>query len=91
MRALYAIRFLLPVSFTLFLLVRSSTYFPWGMEFAIFRPLFRRIRPNAGANSINGGIIVDRQWIDRRGNQASCKVTICLNQPLPGADRQGER
>ena len=33
-------RFLQLVSLTFFLLVRSSTYFPWGMEFAIFRLLF---------------------------------------------------
>ena len=69
----------------LFFLVRSSTYFPWGMELAVFLPL---VFANAGENGINGGIVINRQWVDERGNPASWRVVICMNQPLASADGQ---
>jgi hypothetical protein len=80
--------FLWLVSLPIFLLVRSPTYFPWGMEFAIFQRLFLA---NGGADGINGAVMIDRQWVGERGNLSSCKIVVCVNQPLPGVDRQGER
>jgi len=61
--------------FTFFLLVHSSTYVPLGMEFAIFPPL---VFVNGG-NGPNGGIIVNRRWVDKQGNLSSWKVVICAN------------
>jgi hypothetical protein len=55
---------------------------------------------NGGANGTNSAFMVNRHWVDEQGNDtycdfpggwSSCKVTICVNQPLPAADRQGKR
>jgi hypothetical protein len=40
MRAFNSGRFPQLVSLTIFLFMCSSTYFPWGLEFAIFQPFF---------------------------------------------------
>ena len=86
MRALNIDSFRPLVSFTFFSWCVQPLNFP--MKFAIFqRPVFA----NIGGNGINGGIIVNRQWVDERGNPASWKVVACLNQPLAGTDEQGER
>jgi hypothetical protein len=45
-----------------------------------------RLLANAAQNG--GGILVHRQWVDERGNPASWKVVIAVNQPLIGADGQ---
>jgi hypothetical protein len=72
------------VSLHLFFFMRSSTYFPGGME-AVF--LIGRVIP------ANGGAIVERWWIDDRGNPAWSRITTWVGQPppRPGAGGPGER
>jgi hypothetical protein len=40
------------------------------------------IRPLVPANA---GAIVERQWVDERGNPSSYKITTWVGQPPPGA------
>jgi hypothetical protein len=38
----------------------------------------------------NGGIIVDRHWVDDNGNPTSYRITTWVGQPRPG-EGQGDR
>ncbi|KAH9953236.1 hypothetical protein BC827DRAFT_1387315 [Russula dissimulans] len=67
---------------------------PWGWMPAFKTNPFLWLRlflANGGADGINGAVMIDRQWVGERGNLSSCKIVVCVNQPLPGVDRQGER
>jgi hypothetical protein len=88
MRAFNADRLLQFVRLTFFSLGAFVHLFSLGMKFAVFRPLFLA---NGGANGMNGSVMIHRQWFDERGNPSSVKIVICVNQPLAGADGQGER
>jgi hypothetical protein len=38
----------------------------------------------------DGGVIVERHWIDERGNPTSYKITTWIGQPPIGGDRGGD-
>jgi hypothetical protein len=60
----------------------SPTYFPGGMEAAI---AIRMLIP------ANGGAIIERQWVDNRGNPSSYRIMTWVGQPPPGVQGPGQR
>jgi hypothetical protein len=53
--------------------------------------LLPRILANAGQNGNGGGILIHRRWVDERGNPASWKIILAINQQLVDADEQRGR
>src|SRR5712671_369967 len=60
----------------------SPTNFSGEMEAAI---AIRMVVP------ANGGAIVERSWIDNRGNPSSYRITTWVGQPPPGVQGPGQR
>lgn len=69
------------VSLHLFLFMYSSTEFPGWMEVALLRV----------AIPADGGAIIERRWVDGRGNPTMYRVITWVGQPPPVVEGPGNR
>jgi hypothetical protein len=68
------------VGLHLFLFVCLSAYFPGGMKVGILRMLV----------PANGRAMIERWWVDNRGNPSSYRVTTWVGQAAEGPGGRGE-